>query len=223
MSVIVELTISSQEFLLGTALGIPGRTRVELERVVPASPDVLPFFWVISDDPSAFEEFERHVSETEEVNDLVALDRLDDRVLYRAKWGKAVESLVQGIAESGATILEARGNDEWYFRLRFADHGDLSVFDTYCDEHGLDYRLDRVSTESATHDESYEFDLTDEQREALVMAVERGYFDVPREVTLDELADELDITQQAMSERLRRGEQTVMRTALSEADGDTLA
>ena len=222
MSVIVELTISKSEFLLGTTLRVSGRGHVELERVVPASPDVLPFFWVVADDPAAFEEFERHVAETEEVKDLVALDRLDGRVLYRAKWGEAVESLVHGIAESGATVLEAQGNDEWYFRLRFADHGDLSSFDDYCEEHGLEYRLGRVSAESATHTDEYEFDLTDQQREALAMAIERGYFDVPRGVTLNELAEDVDITQQAMSERLRRGEQTVIRAALSRADGDAV-
>lgn len=43
-----------------------------------------------------------------------------------------------------------------------------------------------------------------EQREALTAAVNRGYFETPREVTLDELAQELDLPRSTVSYRLRR-------------------
>ena len=43
-----------------------------------------------------------------------------------------------------------------------------------------------------------------EQQQALELAVDRGYFETPREVTLDELADELDIPRSTVSYRLRR-------------------
>lgn len=43
-----------------------------------------------------------------------------------------------------------------------------------------------------------------EQREVLALAVDRGYFETPREVTLDELADELDLPRSTVSYRLRR-------------------
>jgi hypothetical protein len=43
-----------------------------------------------------------------------------------------------------------------------------------------------------------------EQRDVLVVAVERGYFETPREVTLDELAAELDLPRSTVSYRLRR-------------------
>lgn len=53
-----------------------------------------------------------------------------------------------------------------------------------------------------------------EQREALILAVERGYFAVPRETKLEEIAEELGITRQAASERVRRGAETVLRKSL---------
>jgi len=57
--------------------------------------------------------------------------------------------------------------------------------------------------------------------EALVSAVERGYFEVPRGVTLGDIADDLGISQQAASERVRRGTNTVLRTVLlSRSAGD---
>jgi hypothetical protein len=46
--------------------------------------------------------------------------------------------------------------------------------------------------------------LPGEQLEVLTLAVEAGYFETPREVTLDELADELGVPRSTVSYRLRR-------------------
>lgn len=47
-------------------------------------------------------------------------------------------------------------------------------------------------------------DIRPEQQDVLVTAVDRGYFETPREVTLDELATELDLPRSTVSYRLRR-------------------
>lgn len=47
--------------------------------------------------------------------------------------------------------------------------------------------------------------LTDNQREALLFALEAGYFEEPRDVTLGEVATGLGISQPAASGLLRRG------------------
>lgn len=48
--------------------------------------------------------------------------------------------------------------------------------------------------------------LTEKQREAVQLAADRGYYDQPRETDLTELAEELEITQSALSQRLRSAE-----------------
>jgi hypothetical protein len=48
--------------------------------------------------------------------------------------------------------------------------------------------------------------LPNEQREALVAAVKRGYYERPREVTLDELSEELGCPRSTLSYRLRSAE-----------------
>lgn len=50
------------------------------------------------------------------------------------------------------------------------------------------------------------WNITPRQEAALRAAVEAGYFEVPREVTASEVADELDISKSAFLERLRRGQ-----------------
>ncbi|MFC6763643.1 helix-turn-helix domain-containing protein [Natrinema soli] len=50
-----------------------------------------------------------------------------------------------------------------------------------------------------------EFTVTPEQRAALTTALKRGYYAVPREAKQEEIAAELGISENALSERLRRG------------------
>ena len=44
--------------------------------------------------------------------------------------------------------------------------------------------------------------LTEKQQEAATLAVSKGYYEQPRETTVDQLADELDISKSAVSQRL---------------------
>jgi predicted DNA binding protein len=60
------------------------------------------------------------------------------------------------------------------------------------------------------------FGLTSAQREALTLAFESGYYDVPADVTLDSLSEMLGITSQALSERLNRGTKRLIESALIE-------
>jgi predicted DNA binding protein len=59
--------------------------------------------------------------------------------------------------------------------------------------------------------------LTDRQRWLLHEAMERGYYDTPRRITLVELADELGIAKSTCSETLHRCEGRVMEQFV---DGD---
>lgn len=52
--------------------------------------------------------------------------------------------------------------------------------------------------------------LTPKQREAVARAVEAGYYDRPQTVSLEELADEFDISRSAFSQRLGRAERHLL-------------
>jgi len=53
--------------------------------------------------------------------------------------------------------------------------------------------------------------LTDTQSELLDEAIERGYYDTPRECTLTELAEHLDMAPSTISETLHRAEEKVVK------------
>lgn len=106
----------------------------------------------------------------------------------------------------------------WEFELRFPDGAAASEFKTFLNERAIPHdlrRLYRLSTipQGAT-------ELTDEQREALLVAYQCGHFNEPRDATLSELADQLVISPSSVSGRLRQGYEVLVESAtLSELHG----
>ena len=56
--------------------------------------------------------------------------------------------------------------------------------------------------------------LTDRQREVLATAVRMGYYSVPRECTLADVAKSLDVDKSSVSTTLRRGEAKLVKSSL---------
>ena len=79
------------------------------------------------------------------------------------------------------------------------------------DDLGLRYSLDRLyeSVEAASP-------LTDRQREMLLAALERGYYDTPRTTTLSELADDLGMAASTTSEVIHRAEESVVKAFVAD-------
>ncbi len=78
-----------------------------------------------------------------------------------------------------------------------------------------------VSTDGSDHDDVFPVDLsalTPKQREAVSRAKAAGYYDPDRTIGLSEIADGLEISASALSQRLRRAESNVMRQLSCERD-----
>lgn len=54
-------------------------------------------------------------------------------------------------------------------------------------------------------------ELTTTQLETLIRAVDLGYYETPREVSLDVLREEFDVSKSAVSQRLRKAESVLAR------------
>lgn len=217
MSVILEFSIEPDAFVLGRALSGTAGIELELERIVPTENEVMPFVWATGDD---LESFEATVRESPQVGELIAVDRIGDSGLYRIQWNDHDDDLMAGIAATESTVLEARANGAWVFRLRFTAHDELTHFYNYLTDHDITVHVERTYTLTEESDRGQRFDLSPEQREALVLALQRGYFETPSESDLDELAAELGITRQAISDRIRRGNEKVLRRVLLSSVAD---
>lgn len=210
MSVIAEVSVPVDDFPLGLALSATPDMRVELERIVPTGADALPFFWVWDDD---VETFVSALSDEEGVGEVTVLDQFENGALVRATWTEQ-PSLVVGILESETTLLEVRNRDSiWVLRIRSPDREGVAALQRYCVDNDINLRLNWIHTLEAV-EAGTQYGLTDSQREAIVAAYESGYFDEPRETTLEDLSEEFDISSRAVSKRLRRGLRNLVESTL---------
>lgn len=110
-----------------------------------------------------------------------------------------------------ATVLHAEATgDRISVRMRFPDRGDVTTFRAWFDERGLPFTVTGFYAEDRVGEADGGVGLSEKQREAIRLAWERGYFDIPRGVDLVEVAAELGISDSAASQRMRRGIQSLI-------------
>ncbi|WP_435159720.1 helix-turn-helix domain-containing protein [Haladaptatus sp. DFWS20] len=215
MSVLTEFTVPAEEFILQETLKAVPDVRIEIERVVADNQHVTPYFWVTGDRLDAFE---RALEADGSVESVIQLENHSDKHFYRVIWLQRPGTLTHAVSKAKATILEAMSEArEWNLRLLFPDESSLTNFHDYCTEHSLSFRLTRLY-ESRHPDALGKYEVTSKQREALLLALKSGYFSVPREITLESVAKELDISPNALSTRLRRGHANLITNTLHHED-----
>lgn len=200
MGVIIELSVAPEDFRLGELLSLGPDTEVRVEQLVPMGDKIMPFSWVSGDTDS----FEENANENGMTYSVVLTDSARDRKLYRLEWNGREDELIEGILKSDGAILNATGtHEEWEFGVRFRRREDLSEFHEYCAEHEVPMSVKRIYNPIEVSGDS-RMGMTSTQAETLVDALEKGYFDIPRKTTLVELADGYGVSDQAVSERIRR-------------------
>ena len=211
MSVIGELTVPSTAFELGRILRVEGPTQITLETMVPLGGKPTPFVRIRND---ARETFERSVSDHPSVNEIQLVDTHDDETLYALDWEPSDASLLRRILDLDAVLLGATGTtDSWGLELRFPTHEALSAFQDHYVEEDIGVTVERIYNPTKP-DAGPWYGLTPPQRETLADAVSAGYYSLPRQISTQELADSFDISDQAVTERLRRGISTLVRNTL---------
>jgi len=214
--VIAEFSVPETDFTLGKLFDVRAEITVRLESIVPTGEEIIPYFWVPSDAASAVESALREDDLTEHVE---IVDELDEETLFQVDWSSEVNGLLEELLGSQAVVLEAEGRDGiWSLQVRFPDYDALSEFYRRCREKGIE--LDPGEVHNPIQTDGDDHGLTPEQRETLLTALEGGYYSVPREMTLAELGEELDISDTAASQRLRRGLSSLLTASLRDGEED---
>ncbi|WP_222918654.1 helix-turn-helix domain-containing protein [Natrinema sp. SYSU A 869] len=219
MSTIAALSVPAAEFALHHTLEATDGLAVEIERVVAYDPDhVMPYVWFAGDE-STLATADDALSDDPSVDEFEPLTDLTDECLYRMNWVDDVIVILHLLTEEQATILDAHvENKAWRFRVLFPEREALSRTYDFATEQGLSIGIQKVHRlEENRHGR---FGLTDAQYETLVAALERGYYEIPREMDMDHLSDELGISHQALSERLRRAHRTLVAEIVDVGESD---
>ena len=212
MATEATFAVPSEQFPLGTVFDeLPG-VKVELERIIPDRDVVIPFFWVrgtrVDDIENAFD---AHPG----VREIRLVDSVEDEYLLRVEWRLDYNDVLTVLTETEVLIINAIGtNQQWTFEVRAENRTEVATFQHRCQELDIPVTLTELHALTPV-DKAAEAGLTDTQQEALVLAYERGYFESPREVTLEEIGEELGITQQAVGSRIRKGSKYVIGSVLS--------
>lgn len=211
MTTICPLSVPAQEFGLGETLHDISDARVACESVVASrSPESQSLIRARAPDRQSLETAftaDPSVAEWTRVTDGAP------SWLYRIEWATRVSLVHQMLTGEGAMILSAFGSGrEWTLRVLCPSREACSQTHTVCKEHNLSLTIDAMRTVDG--DYSLHHGLTEAQHTALVQAYEMGYFAVPREADLQSVANELAISHQALSERLRRAHKTMIETTL---------
>ena len=153
----------------------------------------------------------------------------DTHVLERDPERRVVYSYVDGVggctsihALAGkyldpGTLFESRREGDrhaWRLLLR-SDHNVGLFYDALTGglREGLSFRTGHLrDAETWRHGPLAGAELPGEQRVALHEAFRRGYYETPREISLEELADELGVPRSTLSYRLRRAEARLVRS-----------
>ncbi|MFC6765392.1 helix-turn-helix domain-containing protein [Natrinema soli] len=212
MSTIADLRLPAAETALATAFERAPAATFELESSVSKT---RPSLWVAGvDRETADDAFAADPSV--EVAELLV--ETDSRLLYDVTFAEetGTEFLWNELLIDGGSLLEARATDGWWqVTVRYRDRDLLTEAYERLVGRGISADLRRVT--DVTDADSHETRLTPEQQEALEAALEYGYFEIPRGVSMEELAEELGISHQALSERFRRAYETLVDAELQPA------
>jgi predicted DNA binding protein len=212
MSVLVEVEVSADEFEWGRVFaGLESEARIELESLVPLSGVMTPLVWI---ENGTHDSLGSRIGGHPTVTAVERLERLSERSLYAIEWALDYDHLFRYFRDNAVHLLSVTGSPEtWQFTVRFQTHHALSTFDEYCENSQISIEVLRVYNLPEQQSDQA-FGITQPQQEALMLAVREGYYDIPRQCDTKGLAEQLDISDQAVTERLRRAIATLTRNAL---------
>lgn len=142
------------------------------------------------------------------------------RILYRC-WTRtegcsSIPHLALEYVGPGVLFATERHRDTYVWHVLLPTDSNLGAFSEAVQSAqgaGVRFDLRQVTDESAwlaAHSGRPALPYT--QFEAMREAVERGYYETPREITVEELAEELDTPRSTLSYRLRRAEAELARS-----------
>jgi hypothetical protein len=157
----------------------------------------------------------REMSERESILSLDVLGESSERMLVEFETTEPL--LLFSVQESGVPLEPPIEIGDGQASVEVTATQDrLSSFGTQLEQFGMSFDVEWVRRGV----ESTEHLLTDSQRDLILTAVERGYYDTPRECSLTDLAEYLDMAKSTVSETLHRAESAIVSAFVAELEAD---
>lgn len=199
MGFIAEIRVCHEELPLASTIAAHPSVTIGYEYAIEAD-EQMAFVSVFGDENDSLE---ASMDADPTVSEPVQVATFENRTIYRVTLETEREIVPDRCGEHGLFVLTIRSGERgWIVRVYVPDRDALTAFRTHCREFGVSFRMTQLYDSSPSDDGTYF--LTERQHEILAMAYYAGYYDIPRSVTQDDLADRLDISDSAVSQQLRR-------------------
>lgn len=170
-------------------------------------------FWVEAED---FDAVESAFDGDHTVTDYTCVSETSNRRTYRLAYSDRAILVSRPIVEMDGLMLDTRSHRSgWLLTLQLPDNRTLDRLREQANEDGI--QLDVIEIhQTVPEGRQSDLPLTEAQIEALVTAYEHGYYDEPRETSLEELGSFMGISRTAVSGRLKRASSRLIEERLGE-------
>lgn len=213
MTSVIEISVPASQFALGDTLSSVPNAKIEVMRNVTTGPDAVMPIVVFE---GADEEIEPALRADTSVSNMASLAALEKESVYRIEWEDRTEELFHRMFGDHGTVLRARAEDgEWGFRVLCSERESMEHCYDHCRETGIRFQVESIYDPTIAVRPT-QYGLSEKQYETLTTALQRGFYEIPSEVTLEELAEEFDVSHQALSERLSRAHKVMITNVVSD-------
>ena len=145
------------------------------------------------------------------------IETSDGKAIYSFEYTDEAKTISPVISKANGVVLDMENDgNAWLITVWMPDRGKLVDLWDYAEANGVDIDLLQVNDYASVIETAA--GLTDNQREALLFALDAGYFEEPRDVTLGEVAAGLGISQPAASGLLRHGIKRLVVSGLADEE-----
>ncbi|GAB7017646.1 helix-turn-helix domain-containing protein [Halostagnicola bangensis] len=214
MTSIVDIKLPIDETSLGDVSDTVPTLSCEMEQVISSRNRTL---WLSGADLPVLESA---LDDASTVRNYQRVGSGDGRWLFDIDFDQDIVDIFEIVRSTDGTVLSASAtNGSWQLRVRFVEREALrTLYDRF---RSVDITPEIVRLYDPTTEMHSRYGMTNQQYETLLAAIDHGYFEIPREISMQELSDELDVSHQALSERLRRAYQALVTAELENADRRT--
>lgn len=191
---------------------------VEIQVILQATtdPDSDTFPFVIEYDD--VEELEESLNSDPTVADYEQIDSNGSTNIYYVEHTDETKLISPAVTAANGFLLQAETKDNgWVIQAQLPSREALNSVWERARANDISFNLLEIY-EKREGGSKTSFGLTEEQQLALEVAYKKGYFSEPREMSLEDIADEIGISSTAMSGRLRRGMRNLVSSTLIEDD-----
>ncbi|MDQ2051961.1 helix-turn-helix domain-containing protein [Natronolimnohabitans sp. A-GB9] len=210
MGFIAEVQLAHDELALAPTISEHPETTFRYEYEMTPDDRRLQFASVFGDDYTSVEET---MTSDPTVSDPTCVATFENRSIYRLEVETDLEIVPDRCGEQGLFVFTITSAERgWTARIHLPDRDALTALRAWYRDRDVSFRVTQLYDTSVSDSGTYH--LTEQQYEILMMAYYSGYFDIPRDSTQDDLAERLEISDSAVSQRLRRAISELIATTI---------